>query len=114
MRRTWLLLYTGGMLAALAIALAFAVSGYQSASREAHWNDEAKAAAATAASMAEREQVATARYAAAAKEYATLTAKVNAATKALSDEIARTRAIRRKVVTGSTIVSYVAAPTKAG
>ncbi len=114
MRRTWLLLYTGGMLVALVIALTFAVRGYQRAQHEAHWNDRARSAANAAAAIARREQSATARYAAANAEYAALAAKVNVATKALADEIARTKTTKRKVVTGSTIVSYVAVPTKAG
>jgi hypothetical protein len=114
MRRTWLILYTGAMAAALAVAIAFAARGYEQAHRDARWNDQAKAAARVAAIAAQRAQLAEARYAAATAEYAKLTATVTAATKALSAEIAKTKSIKRKIITGSTIVSYVTAPTKAG
>ena len=114
MRRTWLMLYTGGMALAVIAAVAFAVRGYQHAHRDARWNDRARATQAAAVAVAREEQLAETRLAAAAAEYGKLTAKVNAATKTLSDEIARTKAIKRKIVTGSTIVSYVTASSKAG
>jgi hypothetical protein len=114
MRRRWLTVYTGIMAAVMALAIVSAVQAYHRADAGSRWTREATQWKATVATAEKADALALARNKAATAATDRLTRRVNDTTKAIATQIERTRKLKRKIVTGSTIVSYVNAPTKAG
>ena len=106
-RISYLALYNVGIAAICIGVIAFAIRAEQRA--HAHPAANARAdqlqKAADAASTAD--QLAVDRYNALTARFAQLTKSINANQAALAAEITKTRTMKRKVVTGSTVVSYV-------
>ena len=114
MRRRWLMVYTGVMAAVTVLALVSAVQAYNRAESGSRWTREATQYRNAVARAQKADAIAVARNKAASLATDRLTKQVNATTAAIAAEIRRTQRMKRKIVTGSTIVSYVNAPTKAG
>jgi hypothetical protein len=106
-RVSYLALYNLGIAAVCTGALAFAVQ----ADHRAHAHADATARAShlqkLTDSAAARDQLAVDRYNALTAQFAKLVKTVNTNQRTLAAEIAKTRTMKRKVVTGSTVVSYV-------
>jgi hypothetical protein len=107
MPRSLFILYTLAMGAVCAVAVALAVQSYGRAHHAAAWQRDAKAWQQRAAAASARDRAVVARYGAVKTMYDDLVAQAQKSQAALAAEIARTRAMKPRVVTGSTIVSYV-------
>jgi hypothetical protein len=107
MRFSYLAIYNVGIAVVCAATLGFAFQAQQRA--HAHGTDTTRATQLQTAadSAAAADQLAVDRYNALTARFTQLTKQINANQKALAAEITRTRTIKRKVVTGSTVVSYV-------
>jgi hypothetical protein len=105
--RSLFILYTVAMGVVCVIAVAFAVQSYGRAHHASVWQREATVWQLRAQAAAARDQAVVARYGAVKAMYDQLGAQVQKEQAALAAEIARTRAMKPKVVRGSTIVSYV-------
>jgi hypothetical protein len=114
MRRPWLIVYSGLMLATTVAAIAFAVLSWQRAQAGRHWKSDETAWARRYEAAHHSDLVAVARFNAAKAASDRLTRQVNESNQALARAIAATQKLKRKIITGSTIVSYVTVPTKAG
>jgi hypothetical protein len=105
--RSLFICYTIAMGVVCAVAVALAVQSYGRAHHAAAWQRQAKVWQQRASAAAVRDQAVVARYGAVKTMYDDLAARVKKSQAALAAEIARTRATKPRVVTGSTIVSYV-------
>jgi hypothetical protein len=106
MRIPYLGIYNVLVAAVCATCIAFAVQAHGRAAHLGHYRQDAARLAAANATRQQRDQVAVAKVQALAARYAALTRSVQADQKTLADVIAKTRKMKRKVVTGATIVSY--------
>ncbi len=108
----WLPVYNVGLAVVCAVAVTVAIGGRGAGARADHWTRAADAGRELVLRERARDQEAVARYATLAAEYDALVARVQRHEKRLAAEIDATRKLRRKVVTGKTVVSYapVAAP----
>ena len=114
MRHRWLTFYTGITAAITVLAIVSAVQAYNRADAGGRSQREAAAATAAVAHAEHADAAAVARNAAATLATDRLTKQVNTNVKKIAAAIERTRKVKRKIIIGSTIVSYVTAPTKAG
>ena len=107
MQRALILLYTGAMAIVTAAAIVFAVQAYHRADGSAAWHYHATALKQQTADLKRADAAALKRFAGAQMAYSQLTAKVEASQTTLAAEIARVRSLKPKIITGSTVVSYV-------
>jgi hypothetical protein len=107
MRFSYLAIYNVGIAAVCAGAMGFAFKAEQRAHAHGTVTNHAAQLQKQADTAAAADQLAVDRYNALTARFAQLTKQINANQKALAAEITRTRTIKRKVVTGSTVVSYV-------
>jgi len=114
MRRHSLLGYTGLMAIVTGLAIFFAVHSYQRAEALSSWKTQRTHWQQVAAEAKKRDDLASAKNTAARAAAAKLAKQVNDTNAAIAAEIEKTKKLKRKIITGSTIVSYVTAPTKAG
>jgi hypothetical protein len=105
----WLPVYNVGLAVVCAATVTVAAGDRGAGGRADHWTKQADARRQLVLREQARDKEAVARYATLAASYDALVARVQRHEKRLADEIDATRKLRRKVVTGSTIVSYVSA-----
>ena len=107
----WLPVYNMGLAVVCAAAVTVAIGDRGAGAAAEHWTKEADARRQFVLRERARDQEAVARYATLAADYDALVARVQKHEQRLAAEIDATRKLRRKVVTGRTVVSYVAAGT---
>ncbi len=107
MRLSYLAIYNVGVAAICGGALAFAVQAEHRANAHSAATAKVEHLQKLADQAAARDQLAVDRYNALAANFKKLTTTINANQKLLAAEITKTRTMKRKVVTGSTVVSYV-------
>jgi hypothetical protein len=102
--------YTLAMAVVCAISVALAVQAYGTTRHADQWQRDARVWQQRATGAAARDQKLVAKYGALKGMYDDLVGQVRTSETQLAAEIARTRAMRPKVVTGAAIVSYVTKP----
>ena len=113
----YLALYNVAVAGVVAASVMFAVNAHHRAAAQSHWTKEAVTWQAKADAKQKADAIAVAKVQALSTRYAALTKKVQKDQKALAAQIAKTRTMKRKVVTGATIVSYASSgggPTPSG
>lgn len=105
----WLPVYNVGIAAICAGAVAVAASGSGAGERADQWTKRAEAGRQSVLRASARDRESVARYTTLAAEYDGLVARVQQHQARLAAEITATRKLRRKVVIGTTIVSYAPA-----
>jgi hypothetical protein len=105
----WLPVYNAGLAVVCAATVMVAAGDSGAGARADHWTREAEARRQLVLRERARDQEAVARYTTLAASYDALVSRVQRHQKQLAAEIDATRKLRRKVVTGATIVSYVPA-----
>ncbi len=103
----WLGVYNAGLAIVCAVTVTAAVGNRDAGRRADRWATKADARRELVLREQARDQEAVARYATLAASYDALIARVQGHEKLLAAEIDATRKLHRKVVTGSTVVSYV-------
>ena len=103
----WLPVYNAGLAIVCAVTVTAAVGNRDAGGRADHWSKQADARRELLLREQARDQEAVARYATLAASYDALVARVQSHEKKLAAEIDATRKLRRKVITGKTVVSYV-------
>jgi hypothetical protein len=109
-RIPYLALYNVAVAGVCAASIGFALQAHDRASRASHWNGDANRVAKVGEALQHRDELAVARYQALTQRYNDVGKKIQAAEKTLAAEIARTRTLHAKVITGATLVSYVTVP----
>lgn len=107
MRFSYLALYNVGVAAVCVGTFGLAINAEHRAHAHAGATADATRLATLADAAGARDQLAVDRYNALTARFAQLTKTINANQKQLAAEITKTRTMKRKVVTGSTVVSYV-------
>ena len=105
----WLPVYNVGLAGVCAVAVAVAASSSGAGERADRWTKRAEANRQSVLRASARDRESVARYTTLAAEYDGLVARVKQHQTRLAAEITATRKLRRKVVIGSTIVSYTPA-----
>lgn len=107
MRIPYLALYNAAVAVVCAGSVALAYQAHDRAAAKQHWKHEAQRLEKQAVLLQARDEAAVARYQALNDRFAVLATNVAASEKKLAAEISKTRTMKRKVVTGATVVSYV-------
>jgi inactivated superfamily I helicase len=117
LRVGYLTLYNVAIAGAVAVSVMFAVTAHHRAAARAHWKQDAVTWQARADAKQKADDLAVARVKALSDRYTALAKTVQKDQKALAALITKTRTMKRKVVTGATIVSYASSgggPTPSG